>query len=459
MWIRLLVWIGIPFVCICSILAVLSATGRASLRQAMEEARADGRPVTFEEIQAERRTWADEDNGALIIVKLVSRLDQINKATSQSPIPCLGEGKLPKLGRRWTKETDGLVVEELDRRAAELSELDRLADFEGGRFPLDIKPNPYTTLLPHLAPMRSAARLKCLQINQRAMQGELTSLSRDFDVMFGISRLVDDEPMLISVLVGMAVDALTVDTIQRVCGQGVPNAALLKHIEGQITKVELAKRMYWAMLGERATFVGASQWMEAGGPGGSISTDMLHYPMIPGAGGVFYRDQAAGLRIYNRYVEAAQDTHLAIEVTREIEGEIASLPIYCVFTRILMPSLSRAFALELRGTGRIRSARAALAAERYRIDHGQWPADLGELVPGYLDAVPLDPFDDEPLRYLRNEEGIVVYSIGDDLTDDGGELERAPSQNEAGDFGFTLLDPSRRGLPPEPPSTSSAPSP
>ena len=124
-----------------------------------------------------------------------------------------------------------------------------------------------------------------------------------------------------------------------------------------------------------------------------------------------------------------------------------------------MPSLGRAFDLALRGKGRIRSARAALAAERYRIDHGQWPTDLGELVPGYLDAVPLDPFDDEPLRYLRNEEGIVVYSIGDDLTDDGGELERAPSQNEAGDFGFTLLDPSRRGLPPEPPSTSSAPSP
>ena len=38
-------------------------------------------------------------------------------------------------------------------------------------------------------------------------------------------------------------------------------------------------------------------------------------------------------------------------------------------------------------------ALAACAAERYRLQHGSWPASLKELVDhGWMKAVPLDPF-------------------------------------------------------------------
>ena len=71
------------------------------------------------------------------------------------------------------------------------------------------------------------------------------------------------------------------------------------------------------------------------------------------------------------------------------------------------------------------NARAALAVERYRLVHGVCPERLADLVPDYLDAVPMDPFDGEPLRYRRLETGYMVYSVGRNLVDDGGaEKER-----------------------------------
>jgi len=62
--------------------------------------------------------------------------------------------------------------------------------------------------------------------------------------------------------------------------------------------------------------------------------------------------------------------------------------------------------------------RTRVALERYRLDHGAWPPDLAALVPGYLDSEPLDPIDGNPLRYQPVHR--VLYSIGDNLIDEGG---------------------------------------
>lgn len=62
--------------------------------------------------------------------------------------------------------------------------------------------------------------------------------------------------------------------------------------------------------------------------------------------------------------------------------------------------------------------RTRIAIERYRLERGEWPGDLSALVPAYLDALPSDPMDGNPLRYdpVRKR----IYSIGDDLIDERG---------------------------------------
>jgi hypothetical protein len=65
-----------------------------------------------------------------------------------------------------------------------------------------------------------------------------------------------------------------------------------------------------------------------------------------------------------------------------------------------------------------------LTLRAYQLENGALPGSLGDLVPRYLECVPADPQDGEPLRYSR-ERG-VVYSVGDDSVDEGGAEEGGP---------------------------------
>lgn len=49
---------------------------------------------------------------------------------------------------------------------------------------------------------------------------------------------------------------------------------------------------------------------------------------------------------------------------------------------------------------------------------GKLPATLAELVPAYLTAVPRDPYDGKPFRYVPEKR--LVYAVGMDLKDSGG---------------------------------------
>lgn len=76
----------------------------------------------------------------------------------------------------------------------------------------------------------------------------------------------------------------------------------------------------------------------------------------------------------------------------------------------------------------IRCARAVVAIERYRLAHGQsLPSRIEDLVPSYLDAIPIDPFSGQPLRFVAEQQGYVVYSFGLNRRDEGGRLSRRES--------------------------------
>jgi len=66
----------------------------------------------------------------------------------------------------------------------------------------------------------------------------------------------------------------------------------------------------------------------------------------------------------------------------------------------------------------IGATQALIALKCYRSKYGGLPDGLAELVPEFLDAVPTDDFDGQPLRYSQAKE--IVYSVGPDFTDDGG---------------------------------------
>jgi hypothetical protein len=64
---------------------------------------------------------------------------------------------------------------------------------------------------------------------------------------------------------------------------------------------------------------------------------------------------------------------------------------------------------------------AEAAIRRYVLAEGSPPESLAVLVPKYLSAVPQDPFGDGPLVYRRTADGYLLYSVGANGTDDGGQ--------------------------------------
>lgn len=97
-------------------------------------------------------------------------------------------------------------------------------------------------------------------------------------------------------------------------------------------------------------------------------------------------------------------------------------------------------------------ATLACAVERYRLANGKLPEKLDALVPQFIAQVPHDVIDGQPLRYrLDGTDGFVIYSIGWNQKDDGGQQvltkEAKPQPDfKQGDWAW----PSKPGIPRSP---------
>lgn len=61
----------------------------------------------------------------------------------------------------------------------------------------------------------------------------------------------------------------------------------------------------------------------------------------------------------------------------------------------------------------VRVTRVRAAISLYWTAHSTLPETLDDLVPDCLSAIPLDPFDDQPLRYTRTEDAWTIVSAGE----------------------------------------------
>jgi hypothetical protein len=142
------------------------------------------------------------------------------------------------------------------------------------------------------------------------------------------------------------------------------------------------------------------------------------------------------LDFIDEYIEITKlPLHQRQKASDALEAKLASMSNIHVLLKNHTPSLLRIIMVELRHIAGLRAARAGLAVERYRLAAGKLPDTLSDLVPVYLESVPEDPFDGNEIRYRKLETGFVVYSICEDLSDDGGK-ERA---KESKDWDITFV--------------------
>ncbi|MBS0205839.1 MAG: hypothetical protein JSS49_23305 [Planctomycetes bacterium] len=108
--------------------------------------------------------------------------------------------------------------------------------------------------------------------------------------------------------------------------------------------------------------------------------------------------------------------------------------------RHVVPSIKQTDEALLRQEARQLTLELLLAAQAHRRDHAEFPSDASQLVPQYLDELPLDPFDPggRRIRYRRMDpQQAVVWSVGEDRNDGNGDVVSA-NNARPGDVGFLL---------------------
>lgn len=82
-------------------------------------------------------------------------------------------------------------------------------------------------------------------------------------------------------------------------------------------------------------------------------------------------------------------------------------------TELLLSHFDSLLEAEIRSATYVRAALTALAAERFRLTTGDFPQRLEDLVPDYLQALPVDPYSaDGGFEWLREDGFISVRSEG-----------------------------------------------
>lgn len=145
------------------------------------------------------------------------------------------------------------------------------------------------------------------------------------------------------------------------------------------------------------------------------------------SGGLWEKDRKFFVDIHASYIMALEQLFPvalleAERVDDRINSDTGRLRNYV--SRMILPALGAVIQKEARRVAMLRMTQTIIAIERYRLAHdGLPPASIDELTPGFLPSVLADPFDGQPLRYRRLNKGCVVYSLGTDKEDDGGDLE------------------------------------
>ena len=312
-----------------------------------------------------------------------------------------------KSGQPLPEESKNATADFLTANQTSLETIAAIDALSNSRYPVVAR----TVLggrLAHLAEIRNLERLVVIDAIYKAETGDTAGACASLERAVRLSETLKNEPFLISQLVRVACHSLAVTGIEHVLNRAPLRADELERLQKSIEGAEDPNLLYRAIAGERC-----------------FSTDPVN--AVGGSNAIIPLLLAApNARLMTQVVKASRltGTKRRDEFARIQKVADASLNPYAA---ILAPTYSRTHETHDRDVATLRVAATVLAIERYRLAESKIPDSLATLVPNFLKAVPVDPFDEEPLRYVHGDLDYSVYSIGPNLHDDqGAEPDKDP---------------------------------
>jgi hypothetical protein len=464
---RLLLWLGLPLLLLAGgavglyFLAVHRAD--ADLQEAVAEADRLDPGWRLDELEAKRAELPDDQNAALTVMAARSLLPRPwppSAEKAQGGLLDEGPSAPPlTLDERLTElppevQLDPALTEELRAELKKvgpaLAEARKLRDMKEGRYPIGWMPNVFASTI-QCQDAREVAHLLRYQAMLQAQDRQAGAALDTARALLTTARSVGDEPFLVSQLVRLAVQTVTVESLERTLAQGRPGADDLKAVQHLLEKEAAEPLLLFAARGERANAFQMAEDIKTGKATASQAAGLSK-----SGAGESVNDLVAPARVRLSEPRLLRFLTECVEIAKlppEQQGEhFAAMERKIRQARaegdnvlgLLMPAVAKVGDASRRTQARLRCAIVALALERYRLDHGRWPERLDQLAPQYLTALPRDPCDGRALRYKALPDGVLVYSVGLDGEDNGGALNRREPGAKGADVGFRLWDPPHR---------------
>jgi hypothetical protein len=389
-----------------------------------------------------------------------SYLGEVRQAMNDS---LTGERDSPTL---LNAEQERVLRAEILRAQPAIELARRMPEFPNGRYPIKVAPDWISTLLPHVQETRQVTYLLSLEGRLRAHNQDLDEALHNVRATLYASRAIDNEPFLISQLVRIACDAVAVGLLERVLASGQASEKALSDLQKELEQQSRTPYFLNGMRGERAGMdhlldnvqrgeITAAQFRQIQKQTASMTFNPSRPPRNE------WLVELEAWRAYlNIRAERAQLLHLMNKII-ELAKQPSWQGVYAIEALVteeskrsprlsdMIGSMDKLAFADARSVATLRTAYTAVAVERFRLAKGRWPNNLAELVPLYLDSVPLDPFDGQPLRMIRKGRTQIIYSVSQDREDQGGSL-LPYSTGKGSDLGFILHDVSQRRLPAKP---------
>jgi len=333
-----------------------------------------------------------------------------------------------------------VILTALGKFDSELKELQEAAAKRPDcRFPIQYTYEPsWQILLHHVPRMRGLTMLSGVRAIAELDSGRAAEAFADLKLGLRLSDSLRGEPLLIDHLVRIATLGIDLQTIREGLLRRAWTDSQLAELQNYLASVDLLAEYKLAMRGERALSTQGLDYLRRRG----FKSDPLMYmsseedgtgtsasmPFNPMPGGWFYQNMLAIARLHQDYTLATVDEK-AHRVFPEISAKGGSAieemgwgP-YTIIAKMLFPAMGRAIQRSARMQTAVDAACLACALERYRIANGKLPETLDALTPAFIAKIPNDVVDGKPLRYqLKSDDGYVLYSLGWNQKDDGGEI-------------------------------------
>ncbi len=299
-----------------------------------------------------------------------------------------------------------------------------------------------TATMQELGQLRNLARYNAARMHVALQNHDSKEWLRAFESTLALSRACSTQPFAIAWMVSDAIESLAMRQLN-VLLSSKPNTQMLDAIEQAINRQTRSDFGIWPK-GERAIGLDIVAWVFAdpdnvryGRPSKGLYTNAgVTQEML--TDGWRIGTYAENVAEYNKFA----DRKLA-GLSLTAYGRLRQPTVYNGRLILVQKLLANAWDGTSRSDSRQRLNRPVaftmIALERYKIDNGDYPQVLEELVPGYVAELPLDPWaaTATPLSYRRVDpqddpecRSYLLYTVGGDATDNGGFMK-----NGERDFG------------------------